>query len=570
MQGTDKKGSKQKVVPKTQFSSCIWGYLTYTYKVKLHRGKVTSLFNFIKEATNAVITKKENLKIIEDSNEKIEEVDKKLVVLNANVSIANQTLDNLEKKKEKLNTDIKNKEKVLQTLKQQESKIMTDKWNLEQEIEVLNKKHQELLQINKDMEQEIDKKESKISYLNEEINLLEESQDPDYKKRKSAARLCSALKTLVEEGDNTDWYCVGDKGNVPSEFSYPYLIDLGKKIKKNVHPINTPQTRKSDILKKLPKPKRDKKLDDLMEKFNDNYNCYNLIIPTVIDHLIECIDKNNRINNWIYTQHLGGYSAAQSEAWDFYKNDVSIFFKLLTQKDYPIEKNEGFYLEILKEKVLEKNYRELEDEFYLLLQLDTNNGTIEEVIHLFIDIVGSEVDKFKYLGFLNIFLVNKGYIESVFELDDLYELVKEELENYEVLKLERELFKSQELVKENKLTFKNIEQMTGVEFEYFLVELLQNIGYRAEVTKTSGDQGVDIIAKKQGKIYAIQAKRYTGSVGNKAVQEVVSGKEFYGADISWVITNSSFTPSAVNLASKTNTLLWDGTKLKNMIEIVNV
>jgi hypothetical protein len=30
MQGTNKKGSKQKIGPKTQFLSCIWGYLTFT------------------------------------------------------------------------------------------------------------------------------------------------------------------------------------------------------------------------------------------------------------------------------------------------------------------------------------------------------------------------------------------------------------------------------------------------------------------------------------------------------------------------------------------------------------
>ena len=31
MQGTDKKGSKQKVALKTQFLSCVWGYLTLRF-----------------------------------------------------------------------------------------------------------------------------------------------------------------------------------------------------------------------------------------------------------------------------------------------------------------------------------------------------------------------------------------------------------------------------------------------------------------------------------------------------------------------------------------------------------
>lgn len=45
---------------------------------------------------------------------------------------------------------------------------------------------------------------------------------------------------------------------------------------------------------------------------------------------------------------------------------------------------------------------------------------------------------------------------------------------------------------------------------------------------------------------------------------------FYGADVSWVITNSIYTKSAINLAEKTNILLWNGQDLKRMLEIVNI
>lgn len=51
-----------------------------------------------------------------------------------------------------------------------------------------------------------------------------------------------------------------------------------------------------------------------------------------------------------------------------------------------------------------------------------------------------------------------------------------------------------------------------------LVVLLKELGFIAKVTKESGDQGVDIIAERNSKIYAIQTKRYSSPEGNKAIQ----------------------------------------------------
>ena len=84
----------------------------------------------------------------------------------------------------------------------------------------------------------------------------------------------------------------------------------------------------------------------------------------------------------------------------------------------------------------------------------------------------------------------------------------------------------------------------------------------------SGDQGADLIAKKDGRTIIIQAKRYQGTVGNKAVQEVASAVSFYGGDEGWVITNSTFTPSARALAQKTNVRLFEGRDLERLGEIL--
>ena len=89
----------------------------------------------------------------------------------------------------------------------------------------------------------------------------------------------------------------------------------------------------------------------------------------------------------------------------------------------------------------------------------------------------------------------------------------------------------------------------GYEYEKVCAEYLRRKGFRkVRVTKASRDQGVDILAKKRRKTYAVQCKYYATPVGNKAVQEVYAGATFYGCDRAMVITNASFTKGAYELA----------------------
>ena len=113
-----------------------------------------------------------------------------------------------------------------------------------------------------------------------------------------------------------------------------------------------------------------------------------------------------------------------------------------------------------------------------------------------------------------------------------------------------------------------IDGMEGHEFEYFCAELLKRNGfYNVSVTPGSGDQGVDVLAVKDGIKYAVQCKNYYSALGNTPVQEVNAGRQFYGCHVGVVMTNSSFTPGAVQLAEATNVLLWDRHKLEEMISI---
>lgn len=121
--------------------------------------------------------------------------------------------------------------------------------------------------------------------------------------------------------------------------------------------------------------------------------------------------------------------------------------------------------------------------------------------------------------------------------------------------------------KNTKVSFdKPYDKMDGHEFEYFCGDILGKSGFtEIEVTKGSGDQGIDIIAFKDGVKYGIQCKCYSSNIGNKAVQEAFAGKTFYNCHVAAVLTNQYFTKSAQELAAKNGVLLWDRDRLNQFI-----
>lgn len=101
-----------------------------------------------------------------------------------------------------------------------------------------------------------------------------------------------------------------------------------------------------------------------------------------------------------------------------------------------------------------------------------------------------------------------------------------------------------------------------IEFEKHCGSLMIAAGFKdVHVTQASSDFGVDILANDGKASIAVQCKLYSDPVGVHAIQEVVSGKCYYKCDKSAVITNSTFTPQAIELAKSTETILWDKTQV---------
>ena len=113
----------------------------------------------------------------------------------------------------------------------------------------------------------------------------------------------------------------------------------------------------------------------------------------------------------------------------------------------------------------------------------------------------------------------------------------------------------------------NLDLMEGHDFEYFCAQLLKRRGFQdVEVTKGSGDYGIDILAEKEGITYAIQCKCYATPVGVKAIQEAYAGRDYYDRMVGALLTNQYFTTPAVEAAKKLKILLWDRGYLESMLE----
>jgi restriction system protein len=116
------------------------------------------------------------------------------------------------------------------------------------------------------------------------------------------------------------------------------------------------------------------------------------------------------------------------------------------------------------------------------------------------------------------------------------------------------------------IALSDVDNMNGVTFEHYVARLLQHQGFaRVEVSKASGDFGVDIIACKGPRRYAIQVKRWSGTLSRTAISDAVAGKEHYRCNSAMVVTNSFLSAKAKQFASSVGCEIVDRDMLSEWI-----
>lgn len=119
---------------------------------------------------------------------------------------------------------------------------------------------------------------------------------------------------------------------------------------------------------------------------------------------------------------------------------------------------------------------------------------------------------------------------------------------------------------------KQLRSLDPTEFERFIAELWERRGWETELTTSSGDGGIDVVATKNQPVpekWLIQAKCYGNgnTVGAPEVREYHSlNRTNPDADLTLVVTTSSFTTPAKQTASSLDVKLVDGPQLSQIIE----
>jgi len=235
---------------------------------------------------------------------------------------------------------------------------------------------------------------------------------------------------------------------------------------------------------------------------------------------------------------------------EFNPQEMDAFKSLLESKGFNFTVGEIVYLIIFEKTRQEQN------KLYKQLSLG-NAKTLNEYIVNFLQY------KFNYddvdVERFNIFLEKQGIKIKLNKLKQEIDTIKQ--------KQKLDSFEKKILGSSKFTTINDVDLMSGYEFEKFLVKLYTKMNYSIiEHTSLSNDQGADLVVEKGGIKYVIQAKRYNGKVGNDAIQQVVASINHYKADKGVVITNSTFTNSAISLAKSNKIELIDRTKLKELIQ----
>lgn len=119
---------------------------------------------------------------------------------------------------------------------------------------------------------------------------------------------------------------------------------------------------------------------------------------------------------------------------------------------------------------------------------------------------------------------------------------------------------------EIEISMEDVDGLDGHKFEYFVASVLSKNGFsNVQVTKASGDYGVDITATKDRVRWAFQCKCYQSTLGLKPIQEVYAGAKKYNASRAAVVTNSHFSKNAKILAQELGVELWDRRILGEMV-----
>jgi len=113
-----------------------------------------------------------------------------------------------------------------------------------------------------------------------------------------------------------------------------------------------------------------------------------------------------------------------------------------------------------------------------------------------------------------------------------------------------------------------VGELSDVEFEAYVAGLFEREGWRASLTRHSGDEGVDIelLRVADGKRAIAQCKKWKGNVGQPVVRDLYGAMMHAEVDEAYIVTPSGFTQAAVSFSSGKPIHLIGGPELLKWVE----
>lgn len=223
-------------------------------------------------------------------------------------------------------------------------------------------------------------------------------------------------------------------------------------------------------------------------------------------------------------------------------------------------------LKILMTDSIKKDKLKKEEKKRLKLFDTIRDAGLEEYINNFISRFGLGQEKDSNVW------VKRNYKISYSRISDLQIYLKQRGINFSTEQLtlllagyidEREFNLTINSIGANQNFFSKI---SWSDFEILLYRLFEKKGFSVELIGKTGDQGGDLVATKGTKRILIQAKFYKNwNVGNNSIQEAVAAKSHYDCNSACVVTTSTFTKAAVELAKTNNVILIPKEILQKML-----
>jgi HJR/Mrr/RecB family endonuclease len=124
--------------------------------------------------------------------------------------------------------------------------------------------------------------------------------------------------------------------------------------------------------------------------------------------------------------------------------------------------------------------------------------------------------------------------------------------------------------KSKALSLLDLDRLNPSLFEASIAALYKKQGFEVYLTPYSNDKGVDVVVLKNGENYLIQVKQTKSLVGNEAIQEICTAKNYYENKFKeqfnlLTVTNNDYSSSAKILAKTNDIQLFNRNNLENLI-----